>query len=749
MKVMFSLALRQLRKNRRRTLITVIGIVLSVAMLTAVAGFVVSTRDMMRQTYIAHRGDYHIGFFPVTQAQAEAIAADARAESSFTRAAERDGRLAVFFRIADAGRNYMAVANQMAADHGIVPEDIDENKELLAVEGIIGSDQSLRTMYQIAGVLGGIIIAGSVIVIANAFSISASERIRQFGVLKSAGATREQIRLTVLAEGGLLSVAAIPAGIAVGLCVEAVALVIANTLLYEVNMLNMGALHLRLLVSGTAIAGAAALSLVTVFLSAWVPAGRAAKLSTIEAVSLAREIQVRPRDIKTPRFLIRFFGFEGVLAAKALRRSRRKYRATVVSLVVSVVLFVLGTGFGVMIAQTADIVYKDFGVNAIMTMRNGEAATVEALTLRLAALPGEAGHSRALDADTVIPPELFTADARRYWGDEILVTAAGDSFVDYTDEPIERRTGNLQLIAVGDADLQKLCGAAGIAPENLSNGEDGSLRGIHINIGFLESAGRRVVINPFTGASGHSYTVGTVGGSGGGLRLALAGSVERLADVPTCLAPYVHIPGMLVVLPEAAFRQAVPALSADGTIPETVWVASTPDAAAYCEAAATIFDELAPDARRNIINYDQNARITRSINLLLQVFVLGFVGMLALIGVTSVLGTISTNITLRAPEFAMLSSVGMTAGGLRRMLRLESLFYGLHALAVGIPISLALYWMLYRAFATSVGFPFLWPWQSLLISAAAVMLITFATMRHATRTLAGKNTIEMIRQMNI
>jgi putative ABC transport system permease protein len=123
--------------------------------------------------------------------------------------------------------------------------------------------------------------------------------------------------------------------------------------------------------------------------------------------------------------------------------------------------------------------------------------------------------------------------------------------------------------------------------------------------------------------------------------------------------------------------------------------------------------------------------------------------MLSLIAITSVLGTISTNIKLRMPEFAMLTSVGMTPEGVRRMLSLESLFYGLKALIIGLPISFLGYYLLYLGMNLKIGFAFIWPWQSMLFSAAAVMLITFGTMRYSAKMLRGANTVELIRTINI
>jgi putative ABC transport system permease protein len=721
---MFSLAVRQLVQNRKRTLITLIGIILSVSMVTAVTGFVVSTRDMMRLTYIAHSGDYHTAVYPVTAGQAAAVAADSRVESSYTQPHETDGRTVLFFRLENAKRDYAQVSETIAADHGIEEEWFSYNQELLAVEGVVAADASLMTMYGTAAVLGAIIMLGSIIVIANAFYISASERTQQFGVLKSAGATKEQIRWTVLAEGFALSVIAIPLGIAVGFGVEAIALAIANSFLLELSALNEGMFHLRVLFSGWAIAGTVAISLVTVFLSAWVPAGRAAKITAIEAISRATDIAVRPREVKTSPLVAKLFGFEGSLAAKALKRSRGKYRATVISLVVSVALFILGSGFGDMVTVATDIIYRDFGINVIMQAREVDAASISAITDGLAELPGELSATKFIYADAEVSGDILTPDARRYWEGPAMESALNPG-------------SNIRLIALSDNEFVKLCELAGITPEAVTTA---SLQGILVNYDVAEGAGRRAIYRPFEYESGMSLNVTVPDGSVQALELVAAAD-----NITTGIAPYTNSYKMNIVLPASA----VEGLAGDAPYSQVYWVANAEDSGVYTDLAYDVFESVWPEGRYTVLDYDQNARFMRSISMLMMVFVYGFIGMLSLIAVTSVLGTISTNINLRLPEFAMLSSVGMTPGGLRRMLNLESLFYGLKALIIGLPVSLALYWLLYMMINASIGFDFTLPWMSMAVSSAAVMLITFATMGYSTRAMKGKNTVELIRKMNI
>jgi putative ABC transport system permease protein len=130
---------------------------------------------------------------------------------------------------------------------------------------------------------------------------------------------------------------------------------------------------------------------------------------------------------------------------------------------------------------------------------------------------------------------------------------------------------------------------------------------------------------------------------------------------------------------------------------------------------------------------------------MLMIFIYCFVGMLTAIGVTSVLATINSNIALRQSEFAVLQAVGMDHRGLRRMLNLESLLYGLKSLVIGVPLGLVLSYAMYRRITHDVSFVFAPPWLAILLCAAGVFAITLITMRYAAKRVRGNSLVEVIR----
>lgn len=706
MNIINRLTFRHLRLNRNRTLISIAGIMLSVAMITAVTGFVESTRDMMRRTYISGSGDWHVIIYNVTEQQAERIASDLQVESSYTEY-DSDGKLNVYFRIIKPTRKYEQTANNIAARCEIEPEYIGYNKELLATEGIIAGDSSLSMVMYIAAVLILVIMGGSVIVIANAFYISATERIRQFGQLKSAGATKKQIHSSVLAEGLMLSLIGIPCGILLGFLVELAALAIANYLLTDISRVNNNEIYFRMIPSALPVITAALLSFITILLSAWFPARKCSKVSAIDAIRLSGEIKIRPKDVKASRIIKKIFGFEGTLAQKALGRNKRKYRATVISLVVSVILFVTGYGFGQQIEKTTDYYYPDYGINSYAFIIGKYTEEYRNATDRILAIENadtERSYSITVKSDDI---EQFISDKAK----KVFYNASGDVVL-------------LKIHSLTDNGYAKLCSDLSIPSDT---------HAILVNRTYLETKGKTAEVKPFNFTKGMTLKYGEKNEN--------SITIDAQTDIiPRGIIGMFSGNHMNIVIPESTMD-----FSTDGRACSWI-VANAEDSAYFCEEAHSIIMEITdPDAAYDVQDIELMVSLNKNISLLITIFIMGFVGLLSLIAVTSVVSTISAGMALRTQEFAMLSSVGMAPDGFKRMLNLESLFYGLKALIIGLPLGLLASYLIYLAIGISFEYPFIWPWQSMAISAVAVFLLTFATMRYSRSKMKKVSIVEALR----
>ena len=218
------------------------------------------------------------------------------------------------------------------------------NEDLLRFYGV--SDNALfnTLLATVGGILVAIIMTGSVFLIYNAFNISLAERTHDFGLLMSIGTTARQLRGSVLFEGLCIGAVGIPLGMLTGVgCVAALLPLLADKFRAMAGGTSV-ALHLT--VSAPALAAAAVVSLVTILLSAYLPARRAAKMPVMTCLLQTNEIKTDHRAVRISPLARRLWGTEGTLALKNFRRNRRQYRSIVLSLVLSVVLFVVGCTFG-------------------------------------------------------------------------------------------------------------------------------------------------------------------------------------------------------------------------------------------------------------------------------------------------------------------------------------------------------------------------------------------------------------------
>ncbi len=142
-------------------------------------------------------------------------------------------------------------------------------------------------------------------------------------------------------------------------------------------------------------------------------------------------------------------------------------------------------------------------------------------------------------------------------------------------------------------------------------------------------------------------------------------------------------------------------------------------------------------------------RTDRQMILLISIFVYGFITLITLIGITNIFNTISTNVELRRREFAMLRSVGLTKKGFTRILTYESVFYGFVALLFGLPASVGVSYLLFKAFGYIGSFSFTMPLKAVLICIFGVFALIFSTMIYSSRKLKKDNIVDAIRDENI
>ncbi len=285
------------------------------------------------------------------------------------------------------------------------------NAHYLEAWGLTESSTEYTLLYTFGGILIAIILFGSVALIYNSFSISVSERMHMFAMLSSVGATRRQLIRMVLTEGLFLGCVGIPAGILAGITGMGITFACVGdelgSLLYDVYPETFS-----LSVSAAAILIAAVIALVTILISAYLPVHKALRHSAMETIRGSREIVIKRREHKTSRLTWRLFGFEGTIAARNYKRSKKKYRATVGSIFVSIVLFVTTSGYCAYMQEAVDQSYQNIGYDLMVTAYVSDDSGMEGvqeLSERISGLTGvtEAHYSSILTTTIMVDKELL------------------------------------------------------------------------------------------------------------------------------------------------------------------------------------------------------------------------------------------------------------------------------------------------------------------------------------------------------
>lgn len=611
-------------------------------------------------------------------------------------------------------------------------------------KGLVGESRYYNSVYNqilsgLGAVFGSIIIAAFVIVVSNSFRVSAGERIRQFGILKSVGAANSQIAEIILYEGVMLAIVAIPVGIVLGLLVNFFGIQIMDNLLEAANRRNTFQIDFDFIIAWQAILISVMLSFLTVWLSAWIPARKASRMSAIEAIRGTGEVKVKAKNVRGGRFIGKLFGFEGTLAYKSLKRSSRNFRATVVSLTASIMLFIVAGYFGDQYKAATRLYYPGVeNANVVCTflppdksksdsseskeqgIHTLDSVLANKITSKFLEYPNTTVFGVGDDVlegaynsyKTAIPKDLLTSEMLEYFNSNQYVPDDNGYLLPVT------------LVTTDAENYEKLCKLAKVQP------------GSNILVNYARIPGGegegKSIFEPFESIP-NTLSLSKSNDSSK-VELPLDGILD-IRQVPNEIAA-TYVGNVTIIVPKLNATRYT-------------WFIEKKDAEGFAKYASGILhDSIKFEGASRYIQVKNMEEIpfeVRDISRLIMVFIYGFITMLALIGLTSVISTISTNIRSRAREFAVLRSVGITPAGLKRMLNFESLLCSIKALAFGVPLGILGSYVLYRSFVLPVKLDYSVPWMPILQCALGVIIITWGIMRHSMSLLEKDNIIETIR----
>ena len=646
------------------------------------------------------------------------------------------------------------------------------NSSLLKFYGKSSNSNYNKTLYGMGAILMLIIMIASVSLIHNAFSISVSERTKQFGLLKSAGATKKQILRSVFFEAGLLCIIGIPIGIICGIAGIGITLNLLGKQFAVIITSSESVNTLKMHISAVSVIIAIAVTVITVFISALIPALKAVRITVLQALKQNESTELKRKNVKVNPVMAKVFGFEGTLADKNFKRNKRKQRVTIFSIAVSTALFVAVNSFTSYMSASLRMYKNNSKADLSMTiekdtMDKGFKNVDDALKrfkgvdniddcsyslydnavaeIKISDINKEyLEQLKQTDSDKVDEKKgIIRMDAMVYYIEDNafhdfikknnlknnntlvwqhLIMYNGDEQKNYSYDVLKSdadiklyRTKEKKGYSADMVTSYKKLEQSYYADENL-NAEDGG------DLEFKTYSGKDAFVSQDVKAMRCD--------------MELPLSVDDMSDqnMITIVRPYSEI-------------KNIPS----GIIKKNTYKFGL-KAKKHAAAQENLYAFTAAKLGSNeVYIYDntQSKEISNALVLIVNVFSYGFIILISLIVIANVFNTISTNILLRRQAFATLKSVGMTKKGLHKMMNYECAFYGVKGLVFGMIMAVLLTYAMYRVMGNGFNVGFYIPIQSIVVVIASIFAVVFSSMIYTMKKIKKDNVIETLRNENI
>lgn len=608
--------------------------------------------------------------------------------------------------------------------------DINYNSTLLALYGESTYGNVMSSMGGMMIIMLSLVSIGCIIVIYNSFAISVMERKKEFGLLSSIGATKRQLSHTVFFEAVVVGVIGIILGILGAYIGIGCVILIINNLISD--MLEY---KLHLVTNPLFIIIPVIFMIIVIGVSAFIPSRRASKVSPIEAIRQNDDIKINKKKIRTSKLALKLFGIEGEIALKNIKRNKKKYRVTIVSLFISIVLFISFSSYMNYTLNTASSVMGevpyDYQISYFGDDPNND--------------------KEALDKINEI---VKNSDVKEYVSYSVSNLSIIGNYT-YSDEYLD-----FYKSAYGDDGIKAL--------NNLKYQyisiyilDDNSYNKYKKLIGLDKDS--VILLNKFKDVSyGNNkrvnYNIPVI--NNGNINIKICNFDDNDEDVDTTKYCNKNIDNIFVTNKSFDLIEEFSYMDDFKLIVNKKLYDSISDSSTHYTQFNIIsdntnnIDKLTKDLDKysnvNYTNIKEAMKQANNLILVVKILMYGFISLVTLIGVTSVFNTISTSMALRKREFAVLRSIGLTNRGFNKILFFESLFFGMKSLIFAIPVSIGITVLIHYALADMVSIStIIIPWKYIIISIVSVFVIVLLTMMYSTSKIKKHNIIEQIREENI
>ena len=608
-------------------------------------------------------------------------------------------------------------------------KDIKFNEGLLRLLGASSYDNINTTLILIVGLVASLVIIATIATIYNSFSIAISERKKQFGILNSIGATKSQVMKLVFLEGFLVSIVGIPIGFLSGTIAIDIVFKVIKTFF---KTSAFGELELRVVFSPIVLIISTLVILLTIFISALIPAINAAKISPLEAIKNSSNLKVG--KIKSSKLVKKIFKTEGELAYKNLRRNKGKFRITLFSLIISIVIFISFNGFVDMFIEANQINYGS--ITNDLTLYENKLFTKEEVQNTINELKKINGIKdiaidKGYNLNVHVDEKNINKDLR-----ESLKQS------DYVD--MDNSTYNFinsRLSTPGDFSISNIKLSEGKFNKETAKAENGV---ILVRYSYQESLAKKgkVVLTNYKVGDTLNCTVYSYDSDGNEKQKEVKLKILAITDeILTGNKQYPETSFGVVAYDDLIHSLGI---KDDESSSNSYYVATNQEKSTR--------DEVKKVAEENslsvIDSIDEAQKFEQTMNVM-KIFVYGFIVVISLVSVTNIVNTISTNINLRKREFAVIKSIGVTPQGFKKMIYMESILYGILSLLYGIPIGICMNVLMNKILEGVITVQTLIPYKAILICVVAIFIITFIASYIPLKKISKENIIDNIRQESI
>lgn len=607
--------------------------------------------------------------------------------------------------------------------------DINYNSTLLALYGESTYGNVMTTMVSMMMIMLALVSIGCIIVIYNSFAISVMERKKEFGLLSSIGATKRQLSHTVFFEAVFVGVIGIILGIlgayiGIGCVVLVINNLIGDMLEYKLYLVTNPLFIIIPVIFMIIVIGA----------SAFIPSRRASKVSPIEAIRQNDDIKINKKKIRTSKLVLKLFGIEGEIALKNIKRNKKKYRVTIVSLFISIVLFISFSSYMNYTLNTASSVMGevpyDYQISYFGDDPNNDKEALDKINEIVKSSDVKEYVSYSVGNLSIIGDYTYSDEYLDFYK-----SAYGDDGIKALNN---LKYQSIYILVLDDNSYNKYKKLVGLDKDSV------------------------ILLNRFKGVSyGNNkrvnYDIPVI--NNGNINIKIC-NFDDDDDVDTTKYCNKNIDNIFVTNKSFDLIEEFSYMDDFKLIVNKKLYDSISDSSTHYTQFNIIsdntnnIDKLTKDLDKysnvNYTNIKEAMKQANNLILAVKILMYGFISLVTLIGVTSVFNTISTSMALRKREFAVLRSIGLTNRGFNKILFFESLFFGMKSLIFAIPVSIGITVLIHYALADMVSIStIIIPWKYIIISIVSVFVIVLLTMMYSTSKIKKHNIIEQIREENI